>query len=100
VWDDPTFLQAVAAIMTALGGGTLLTSLGRTIWKWTTGRAGRERDRNRSIDEEMEMRRRALDYAQQLRGQLYEAHIQPLPWPDGLGAPQRRSRSAAEKEKP
>jgi hypothetical protein len=98
VWSDPTFLQAIAGIITALGGGTLLLSFGRTIWKWFTGRAGRERERNRSIDEEMEMRRRALDYAQQLRGQLFEAHIQPLPWPDGLGAP-RRSRTAAEKEK-
>lgn len=99
MWDDPTFLQAVAALITALGGGTVLVSLGRTLWKWWTGRAARERERNLSLDEEMSLRRRALEYASQLRRQLNEAGIEPLPWPDGLGSTSRRGRGAVEKEK-
>lgn len=97
MWDDPAFLQAVAAVIAALGGGTLLGSFIRTIWKWWTGRAGRERARNLSIDQEMAMRRRALEYASQLRRQLTEAGIEPVPWPEGLGT-SRRGRRAAEKE--
>lgn len=98
MWDDPEFLQAVAAIIAAAGGGTILASVARSLWMRWTGRAERQRLKNLSLDEEITLRRRALEYASQLRRQLYEAGIEPIPWPDGLGS-NRRGRAAAEKEK-
>ena len=94
--------QALAIVITAIGGPTLLLSLGRTIFKWWTGRSGRERQHNRDIiddlrstegraDDEAVLRRNALDYASELRLQLTEAGIRPLPWPDGMN--HRRSKS-------
>jgi hypothetical protein len=97
---NPDLVQAISTVIVALGGPALLLSLGRHVWKLWTGRAGRERERNRSIDEEMARRRKALEYASLLRRQLTEAGITPEPWPDGLGSSRRRDRGVADKEKP
>lgn len=89
--DDVT-ARSLAILITAIGGPTLLISLGRSIFKWYTGRSGRERQRNRDLiddirsaedraDDEAISKRKALEYASELRRQLNEAGVTPLPWP-------------------
>lgn len=97
--DEPT-ARAAAIIVTALGIPALLASLGRSVWKWWTGRAGRERARNNDLvsrlrdaevraDSEALEKRRALEYASLLRRQLIEAGKDPAPWPDSVGVVRR-----------
>jgi hypothetical protein len=92
---DNSTAQALAIIITALGGPVLLISVGRSIFKWWTGRSGRERQRNRDIiddlrttedraDDEAMLKRKAMEYASVLRRQLTEAGIEPTSWPPGL----------------
>lgn len=93
--DEPT-ARAVAILVTALGVPALLASLGRSVWKWWTGRAGRERARNNDIvarlreaemraDSEALEKRWALEYASALRRQLIEKGVRPEPWPSNVG---------------
>lgn len=88
--DDAT-ARGLAILITALGGPALLISLGRSIFKWWTGRAGRERKRNRDIvddlrtceeraDHEATLKRKALEYASKLIRQLNEAGVTPVKW--------------------
>lgn len=101
--DEPT-ARALALLIAALGIPALLVSLGRSLWKWWTGRAGRERMQNKTLIEERDQadrdRRKALEYASLLRRQLNEAGVRPLAWPDGLDARPRtpRRRAAPNKE--
>ncbi len=98
---DEATARAIAIILTALGIPALLVSLGRSLWKWWTGRAGRERIKNNDLlarvrkaeeqrDAEADDARSALEYAARLRRQLIEAGIEPVNWPDGLRASRRQ----------
>lgn len=95
--DDAT-AQALAILITALGGPALLISVGRSIFKWWTGRSGRERQHNRDIvsdlratedraDYEAMLKRKSMEYASLLRRQMTEAGIEPASWPPGLIEP-------------
>jgi len=99
---DNTTAQALAIIITALGGPALLISFGRSIFKWWSGRSGRERQHNKDIindlrntedraDEEAIIKRKALEYASELRRQLVEAGLEPLPWPTHINKRPRRT---------
>lgn len=110
---DEATARALAIILTALGIPALLVSLGRSLWKWWTGRAARERVANNDLvsklrraeaEQENEARdkRQALEYASRLRRQLIERGIEPAPWPHKLGVPQigpnQRQRERLEQE--
>ena len=108
--DEPT-ARAIAIILTVLGVPALLASLLRSLWKWWTGRAGRERAYNIGLARRLEdaeiraaqeaaSKRKALEYASELRRQLAEAGKRPVPWPKGLGSPRDRRRSPDTKEMP
>lgn len=96
----------IAALLSALGAGTVLAEAIRGLRAWLTGRAGRERGRNadlvqqrddayrraqeaeeradeaaRETDREARARRIAQEYASTLRRLLAEAGITPPPWP-------------------
>lgn len=92
---DEATARALVILLTALGIPALLASLGRSLWKWWTGRAGRERAKNNDLvarlhrSQESEERqaiqtRKALEYASRLRRQLIENGFEPVPWPDDL----------------
>lgn len=94
---DEATARAIAIILAALGIPALIASLGRSIWKWWTGRAGRERGRNNDLvsrlhraerhsDMEAVERRLAMEYASRLRRQLIENGIEPTEWPESLGS--------------
>lgn len=106
---DEATAKALAILITAFGGPALLISLGRTIWKWWTGRSARERTRNRDIvadlrsaedraDDEAVLKRKALEYCSVLRRQLLDAKIAPAPWPEGLTAYRRAPRKTDPKK--
>lgn len=99
--DEPT-ARAFAIVITAVGGPALLISLGRTINKWWTGRSDLERQRNKEIltdlqsmeyraNQEASLKRNALEYASELRRQLTEAGLTPLPWPNSISMNSKRN---------
>lgn len=95
----PSDYQWIATIITALGGPLLLLSLGRTIYTTWKTRGTRRAQRARTIEAAEADKRKALEYASQLRRQLTEAGIRPEPWPKELGrAPRVRTRRAQPKE--
>lgn len=105
MFDEAT-ARAAAIILAALGIPALLASLGRSIWKWWTGRAGRERLKNNDLvsrlhaaegitDQEATERRQALEYAARLRRQLIEAGVEPISWPKDLDSFYHRQHDAS-----
>jgi hypothetical protein len=101
---DPALAQLLATFLVAGGGGTLLASAARAIWKQATGRAGRERIRNTDLltraetaeqraEQEAINRRKMQEYASQLRRRLIEKGIEPDEWPiDAQTTPRPRGR--------
>ena len=102
---DPA--QLIVTILGAGGGGAAILALINGTFKWITGAAGRERQRNTDLvaqrlkaveerdaaeqerDESDKKRREAYEYASQLRRQLIEHGIEPIPPstlqdPDGM----------------
>lgn len=89
---DLTFLQAIAALLTAIGAGTALPALAKGVMSHWSGKAERERtatqhaiaERDDAWDSEALVRDRLTvikEYASRLRRQLIEAGIEPEPWP-------------------
>lgn len=89
--------QLVVTILGAGGGGAAILALINGTFKWLTGAAGRERQRNTDLvaqrlkaveeretaenerDSSDVKRRDAYEYASQLRRQLIEHGIEPIP---------------------
>lgn len=97
--------EQLAALLAAIGAGTLLTETVRALWKWIGGKANRERDvvaaerkradeaeekeraAFRDLDVEARRRRKSQEYAAKLRRIAIEHGIPPsdLPaWPTEL----------------
>lgn len=91
--------QVLVTVLGAGGGGAALVALVQGFYKWLSGSAGRERDKNtdlvtqrknaikereqaeRERDEADEKRREQAEYVSLLRRQLIEAGIEPIPAP-------------------
>ena len=89
--------QLLVTILGAGGGGAAILALINGTFKWITGSAGRERQRNTDLvsqrlkaveerdsaekerDESDKKRREAYEYASKLRRQLIEHGIEPIP---------------------
>ncbi|PPF56099.1 hypothetical protein C5B94_04035 [Clavibacter michiganensis] len=94
------------AILSTLGIGGVLATLVKGLISWISGSAGRERQRNTDLESQraaavlerdherkradaertktsaaLGLKRKTQEYASQLRRQLFEAGITPLPWP-------------------
>lgn len=102
---DEATARALSLIITAIGGPALLISAGRSLWKWWTGRAGRERSKNKQLVDDREheaaQRRKTEEYASRLRRQMFEAGVEPEEWPEELTvprAPRKRPRQTGAAE--
>lgn len=87
--------QTLVSLAGIVGGTGALSLIGRGIYQQITGRAGRERARNTDLETQRRnavqerdrydtSRRKALEYASKLRGEMNEHNIDPGPWPDDL----------------
>lgn len=87
--------QTIVTAAGLLGGTGAVGLLARGIYQQITGRARRERERNTDLETQRRnavterdqydtSRRKALEYASKLRGELNEHNIDPGPWPDDL----------------
>lgn len=102
---DPLMTIVITALCSA-GGLGLITTLIKGIGGWINGSAGRERAKNTDLESQraaavverdaerkradaeraktsaaLGLKRKTQEYASQLRRQLFEAGITPLPWP-------------------
>jgi hypothetical protein len=88
VFNDETG-RFLSNIIVALGGPMVLLAFGKTVWDWVKGRPERKARKRQGLQAQLEevdyQRRRALEYASQLRRQLMEEDIDPEPWPKELG---------------
>lgn len=91
--------QLLVTVLGAGGGGAALLAAINGFYKWLSGAAGRERDKNTDLvaqrknavrerdraeterDEADRKRREAFEYSSMLRRQLIEAGIEPIPIP-------------------
>lgn len=98
--------QQIVTLMASGGGGAALVALITGLVKWISGSSARERvratdiitQRRNAINErikadehrnEADQKRRISDeYSSSLRRQLFEAGIEPLPWPKQKHEPQ------------
>lgn len=87
--------QTIVTIAGAIGLPAILYLVARGLYQQVTGRAARERARNsdylaRSIRDSERAdisditKRKALEYASQLRGEMLEKGITPTAWPEDL----------------
>jgi hypothetical protein len=92
--------QLLTSLLGLGGGGAVILALVNGIGKWISGASGREREKNtglntqrveaieerdaanRRADDEATRRRKAYEYASQLRQQLIENGLTPDEWPE------------------
>lgn len=66
-----------ATLITAGGGGAMVTAVISALVKWLSNSAHRERIKNTSVDSEMNRRREAEEHVSILKRQLLENGIEP-----------------------
>jgi len=91
--------EVITALLGTGGGSVLIIQLVKGIRGWVSGRAGRDRERDATVENQrinaiaerdrawedlaaaIVDTRKAHEYSSQLRRQLFEAGIPPIDWP-------------------